>query len=130
MERSAFARDGDRRRRGRRHVDGILGLELDGGKDLLEPRPVVGSDGGWIVVGLAERDPVAAASGCDDRDVATVGPDQSGGAVHGDRLGCRAFRHPAICSTIHSSGVESPIGCEAVIRNRWSVRVGWYRQSS
>ena len=28
----------------RRHVDGVLGLELHGGEDLLEPRPVVGSD--------------------------------------------------------------------------------------
>ena len=28
-------------RRGRRHVDGVLGLELDGRKDLLEPCSVV-----------------------------------------------------------------------------------------
>ena len=45
--------------RGRPHrfgsVDGILGMELHGRKDLLEPRPVVGSDGGWIVVRRIER---------------------------------------------------------------------------
>ena len=59
---------GDRSGRcGRRHIDGVLGMQLHGGKDLLEPRPVVGSDGGWIVVGRTELDPVAAARGCDGR---------------------------------------------------------------
>ena len=53
------------------------------------PGAVVGRVGGWVGATRIELDPVAAASGCDDRHGA-VDPDQSGGAVHDDRLGCRA----------------------------------------
>ena len=99
--------------RARPSVDGVLGMQLHGGNYVLEPGQVVG-DGRAVT--RIELDPVATASGCDDRQGAT---DLSGAAVDGDGLGRVApSSGVAICSASQSSGVESPIGCEPRIRNR------------
>src|SRR5687768_18056326 len=66
-------------------LGGVLGTQLHGGEHLLEPCPVVGRDGEWVVARRIELDPVPAAGGRDERDVA-FDPDHTRGAVHGDRL--------------------------------------------
>ena len=74
-------------------------------------------DGG-IVIRRIQLDPIAAASCCDDRYVAVVGPDESGGAIHGNRLSCRASLVARHLGGDPILGAESPIGCEAMVRNR------------
>ncbi len=68
-------------------VDGILGMQFHGGKDVLEPRTVIGSDGRWVVAGFRELDQVAMARGGHGDDVAPVRADHAADTVDRDRLG-------------------------------------------
>ena len=111
------------------HVDGVLGMQSHGGKDLLEPRPVEGSDRGLFLIPRPERDPVAAAVGRDDREVTALAADASRGAVDGDRLGFRAsldflpFRH-LLRDPILGRGVADRLRGEGRGTRRSSPRPG------